>query len=159
MVIDGKFDYQNIESKPYIVDADTMKEVKERIYSYFGINDDFVQNKFTSDGYEAVYEGRIEPFAVMLSQAFTSGLFTAREMAFGNEVEANMSKLKYQTTSVITKVIDATNQLGLFTRDEYREMLGYPPLGPERGGDEIMIAVNNMQSDQNVNDEENSDEG
>ena len=159
MVIDGKFDYQNIESKPYIVDADTMKEVKERIYSYFGINDDFVQNKFTSDGYEAVYEGRIEPFAVMLSQAFTSGLFTAREMAFGNEVEANMSKLKYQTTSVITKVIDATNQLGLFTRDEYREMLGYPPLGPERGGDEIMIAVNNMQSDQDVNDEENSDEG
>ena len=26
MVIDGKFDYQNIESKPYIVDADTLKK-------------------------------------------------------------------------------------------------------------------------------------
>lgn len=151
MVIDGKFDYQNIESKPYVVDADTMKEVKERIYSYFGINDDFVQNKFTSEGYEAVYEGRIEPYALMLSQAFTDKLFTARERGFGNVIEANMAKLKYQPMTVITRVITATNQLGLFTRDEYREMLGYAPLGPERGGDEIMIAVNNMEADDQVN--------
>lgn len=146
MVIDGKFDYQNIESKPYVIDSDTMKEVKERIYSYFGMNEDFIQNKFTSEQYEAVYEGRIEPFAIMISQAFTSKLFTARERGFGNEVEANMSKLKYQPMAVITRVIAATNQLGLFTRDEYREMLGYSPLGPERGGDEILIAINNMAS-------------
>jgi len=153
MVIDGKFDYQNIESKPYIIDADTMKEVKERIYSYFGINDEFVQNRFTSEQYEAVYEGRIEPFAMMISQAFTSKLFTARERGFGNKVEANMAKLKYQPMLVITRVIAATNQLGLFTRDEYREMLGYQPLGPERGGDDIMIAVNNMESDDQVSQE------
>ena len=147
MVIDGKFDYQNIESKPYIVDADTLKEVKERIYSYFGVNEEFIQNKFTSEQYEAVYEGRIEPFAVMISQALTFKLFTDRERGFGNEIEANMAKLKYQPMTVITRVITATNQLGLFTRDEYREMLGYAPLGPERGGDEIMIAVNNMEAD------------
>ena len=156
MVIDGKFDYQNIESKPYVIDADTMKEVRERIYSYFGVNDEFIQNKFTSEQYEAVYEGRIEPFAMMISQAFTTKLFTQRERGFGNEVEANMAKLKYQPMTVITRVITATNQLGLFTRDEYREMLGYSPLGPERGGDEIMIAVNNMaaQDDYNQDKEE-----
>ena len=147
MVIDGKFDYQNIESKPYNIDADTLKEVKERVYSYFGVNDEFIQNKFTSEQYEAVYEGRIEPFAMMISQAFTAKLYTPRERGFGNEVEANMAKLKYQPTTVITRVIAATNQLGLFTRDEYREMLGYEPLGPDRGGDEIMIAVNNMEAD------------
>ena len=147
MVIDGKFDYQNIESKPYNIDADTLKEVKERVYSYFGVNDEFIQNKFTSEQYEAVYEGRIEPFAMMISQAFTAKLYTPRERGFGNEVEANMAKLKYLPTTVITRVIAATNQLGLFTRDEYREMLGYEPLGPDRGGDEIMIAVNNMEAD------------
>ena len=151
MVIDGKFDYQNIESKPYIIDADTMKETRERIYSYFGVNDEFIQNKFTSEQYEAVYEGRIEPFAIMISQAFTNKLFTARERGFGNEVEANMAKLKYQPMTVITRVITATNQLGLFTRDEYREMLGYQPLGPEKGGDEIMIAVNNMATQDEYN--------
>lgn len=154
MVIDGKFDYQNIESKPYIVDADTLKEVKDRIFSYFGVNEGFVQNKFTPEEYEAVYEGRIEPFAMMISQAFSFSLFTARERGFGNEIEANMAKLKYQPMTVITRVIAATNQLGLFTRDEYREMLGYEPLGPDRGGDEIMIAVNNMQADDEIKQEE-----
>ena len=154
MVIDGKFDYQNIESKPYVVDADTLKEVKDRIFSYFGVNEGFVQNKFTSEEYEAVYEGRIEPFAMMISQAFTYYLFTPRERGFGNEVEANMAKLKYQPMTVITRVIAATNQLGLFTRDEYREMLGYPPLGPDRGGDEIMIAVNNMEADDQTKQED-----
>lgn len=150
MVIDGKFDYQNIESKPYIVDADTMKEVRERIFSYFGVNDEFIQNKFTSEQYESVYEGRLEPFGIMLSQAFSDKLFTPRERGFGNAIEASMAKLKYQPMTVITRVITATNQLGLFTRDEYREMLGYAPLGPERGGDEIMIAVNNMEADDQV---------
>lgn len=157
MVVDGKFDYQNVECKPYNIDADTLKEVKERVYSYFGVNDEFIQNKFTSEQYEAVYEGRIEPFAMMISQAFTAKLYTSRERGFGNEVEANMAKLKYQPTTVITRVIAATNQLGLFTRDEYREMLGYEPLGPERGGDEIMIAVNNMASDEDV-DQDKQDE-
>lgn len=156
MVIDGKFDYQNIESKPYNIDADTLKEVKERVYSYFGVNDDFIQNKFTSEQYEAVYEGRIEPFAMMISQAFSAKLLTPRERGFGNEIEANMARLKYQPMTVVTRVIAATNQLGLFTRDEYREMLGYEPLGPERGGDEILIAVNNMEPDnQDKQDEKN----
>ena len=48
--------------------------------------------------------------------------------------------------TVVKDVIAATKELGLFTRDEYREMLGYEPLGPDRGGDEIMIATNNYDS-------------
>jgi hypothetical protein len=91
-----------------------------------------------------------------IAQKFTAFLFTSRELSFGNEIIPNMSKVKYQSTSTVVKVVDATKELGLFTRDEYREMLGYEPLGPERGGDEIMIAVNNYDSanlDQNDNQE------
>ena len=78
-------------------------------------------------------------------------------IGFGNMVSANMAKLKYQPLSAVTNMISVTRELGLFTRDEYREMLGYEPLGPERGGDEIMIAVNNYQagnSDDDVLDQE-----
>ena len=57
-----------------------------------------------------------------------------------------MAKLKYQPLKTITQVIQTTRELGLFTRDEYRIMLGYEPLGPERGGDDIMIATNNYDS-------------
>lgn len=158
MMIDGKFDYTPIESKPYVVDADTMKVTREATYTYFGVNEDFLQNKFTSEKYEAVYEGRLEPWALMFCQALTAHLFTDRERSFGNQIDANMSKLKYQPLSAVTNVINATRELGLFTRDEYREMLGYEPLGPERGGDEIMIAVNNYDSNTNNQEGEESNE-
>lgn len=146
MFIDGKYDYTPIESKPYVVDADTMKFTDEKAFSYYGVNSDFLQNKFDSPGYEAVYEGRLEPWAIQFTQCLTDGIFTAREQSFGNMVSANMAKLKYQPLSAITNVINSTKELGLFTRDEYREMIGYEPLGPDRGGDEIMIATNNYTS-------------
>lgn len=147
ITIDGRFDYQNLESKPYVIDAETRKATEQMVHSYFGTNDAFVKNEFTSEQYEAVYEGRLEPFAQMLTQAFTSKLFTEREQSLGSEVTANMAKLKYQPMTVVTNVISNTKELGLFTRDEYREMLGYEPLGPDRGGDEIMIATNNYEKE------------
>lgn len=154
LFVDGKFDYTNIESKPYIVDADSMKFTQNAAYTYYGVNEDFLQNKFDSNGYEAVYEGRLEPWAIQFMQGLTDGLFTERMRSFGNQINANMAKLKYQSLSTVTNMISVTRELGLFTRDEYREMLGYEPLGPERGGDEIMIAVNNYDSSDSVNNQE-----
>lgn len=145
--IDGKFEYQNIESKPYIVDAQSMAESKKMIFDYFGITEDFITNAFTPEQYEAIYEGRLEPFAIMLTQGLTHGLYTERELGFGNEIEANMSKVKYQPISAITALIGATNQLGLFRKNEYREMLGYPPLSDEDGGNDIVISLNYVNND------------
>lgn len=146
LFVDGKFDYTPIKSQPYIVNAETMKIAREATFTYWGVNEDFIQNKVDSNGYESVFEGRLEPWAIMFTDALTLHLYTERERAFGNQIEANMSKLKYQPLTQVTNMISATKELGLFTRDEYREMLGYEPLGPERGGDEIMIATNNYDS-------------
>ncbi len=154
MIIDGKFDYKDLKSTPYVVDAETRKETDKAAYNYFGVNEAFLQNDFTSEKYEAIYEGRLEPVGIYIAQKFTVHLFSDRELSFGNEIIPNMAKVKYQSTSQVTGVIKETKELGLFTRDEYREMLGYEPLGPERGGDEIMIAVNNYQPQSAVNDEE-----
>ena len=158
MIIDGKFDYKNIESKPYIIDADTRNQTRQSTFDYFGVNEDFVQNKFTAEKYESIYEGKLEPFAIMFTDALTAFLFTERELGFGNEVHANMNKVKYQSTSAVVSIVNATKELGLFTRDEYREMLGYEPLGPERGGDEIMIATNNYESNTSIQEGEGSNE-
>ncbi len=158
MIIDGKFDYKNIESKPYIIDADTRNQTRQSTFDYFGVNEDFVQNKFTAEKYESIYEGKLEPFAIMFTDALTAFLFTERELGFGNEVHANMNKVKYQSTNAVVNIVNATKELGLFTRDEYREMLGYEPLGPERGGDEIMIATNNYESNTSIQEGEGSNE-
>ena len=156
MIIDGKFDYKDLKSTPYVVDADTRKETDKAVYNYFGVNEAFLQNDFTSEKYESIYEGRLEPLGIYIAQKHEAKLYTEREKSFGNQVIPNMSKVKYQSTATITGVIKETKELGLFTRDEYREMLGYEPLGPDRGGDEIMVAVNNYQS---MDAEDDSQEG
>lgn len=144
--IDGKFDYTPIESKPYMIDADTMTAAKSKVLDYFGISEAFLQSSFSADQYEAVYEGKLEPYSVMLTDALTHGLYTDREIAFGNRIEATMSKMKYQPLSAITNMISATRELGLFTRNEYRDMLGYAPLSDEQGGNDILTAVNNYSA-------------
>lgn len=154
MAIDGKFQYKDIESKPYMIDAETMRETKNKYFNYFGVNENFLQNKFTSEEYEAIYEGKLEPFAIMLTQAMTAILYTDRERGFGNAIEASMNRVKYQSTKAAVSVINATRELGLFRRDEYREMLGYPPLGPENGGNDILIATNNYSTEGENNDGE-----
>lgn len=160
ITIDGKFDYKQLDSKPYAIDADTMEQSKRKILDYFHISPEFLESSYTSEQYEAVYESVLEPLILSLTQALTHGLYTSREIAFGSEIEAEVSKLKYQPISTIKEIIASTSQLGLFTRDEYRGMLGYTPLGKEKGGDVIMVAVNNYKSDntQNKNDLEGSDD-
>lgn len=144
--VDGKFDYTPIESKPYVVDAESMNAAKQKVLDYFGISEEFLTSSFSADQYEAIYEGKLEPYSVMLTDALTHGLYTEREIGFGNRIEAVMSKLKYQPLSTVTAVISATRELGLFTRNEYRDMLGYAPLSDEDGGNQIMTAVNNYSS-------------
>lgn len=147
MFLDGKFDYKALDSKPYIIDAEIMQQSKRKVLDYFHISQEFLDSSYTPEQYEAVYEGVLEPLALQISQALTVGLFTERERAFGSEIEAEMDRVKYQSMGTVVKIIAATSQLGLFTRDEYREMLGYAPLGEEAGGSEIMVAVNNYQAD------------
>ena len=154
IVLDGKYDYQPLESKPYVIDPETMDEAKKMVFNYFGVNEAFITNTFSPEQYEAIYEGRLEPFAMLLTNALTHGLYTDREIGFGNEIEANMSRVKYQPMSAITAMIGVTNQLGLFRRNEYREMLGYPPLSDEEGGNEILISLNYVNS-QNLDDYQN----
>lgn len=158
IALDGKFDYTQLDSKPYLIDAETMEQAKAKVFNYFGVNEAFLQNTFTAEQYEAVYEGRLEPFAIMFCQAMTHGLYTERERGFGNEIEAAMSKLKYQPIAQLANLISVTNQLGLFRRDEFRGILGFEPLGPENGGNDIMVSLNYQnETQEGVKDDESED--
>lgn len=150
MFLDSKFDYQHLDSKPYVIDAETMQQSKRKVLDFFHISQEFLDSSYTPEQYEAIYEGVLEPLAIQISQALTIGLYTERERAFGAEIEAEMDRVKYQSMGTVVNIITATSQLGLFTRDEYREMLGYAPLGEEAGGSEIMVAVNNYQADKDT---------
>ncbi len=40
------------------------KEHKERLYSYFGVNENIVQNKYDEDEWIAFYESEVEPILI-----------------------------------------------------------------------------------------------
>ena len=131
--------YQNIkqiESKPFTVDAEQMKEIRANVFEYFGVNEDILQNKFNSETWSAFYEGAIEPWAIQFSEVMSKMLFTFREQSQGNYVMATANRLAYMSNSDKLAVSAQMADRGLMTRNEIREIWNLPPL-PEPYGDQL----------------------
>ena len=64
-------DIKQIDVKPWVIDADQMKAIKDNVYEYFGVNEDILTNKAVGDAWSAFYEGAIEPFAIQFSEVVT----------------------------------------------------------------------------------------
>ena len=127
---------KQIEAKPFTIDADQMKVIKDNVYEYFGVNDDILQNKFNSDVWSAFYEGVIEPWAIQFSQVMTRMLFTFREQSQSNYVMATANRIAYMSNADKLSVSAQMADRGLMTRNEIREIWNLPPL-PEPYGDQL----------------------
>ena len=80
--------YSNIKQvdvKPWVVDAEQMKVIRENVFEYFGVNEDVLQNKAYGDAWSAIYEGAIEPFAIQFSEEVTKMHNEAAAAQGGNE--------------------------------------------------------------------------
>ena len=128
--------YQNIkqiEVKPWVVDADQMKAIKDSVYEYFGVNEDVITNKAFGDSWAAFYEGAVEPFAVQFSEVMTKMLFTLREQSNGNYVAVSANRLQYMSNTEKLSFAAQMADRGLVTRNELREMFNLTPLPDEIG--------------------------
>lgn len=137
LIYDTKYaDVKQIDSKPYVVDADQMKLINENVYNYFGVNEKILRNEWDEQQWSAFYEGKIEPFALQLSLVLTNMFFSAREYSFGNEVQFSANRLQFATIpnkiSYITQLFDR----GMLTINEAREVMQMPTV---EGGDVRMI--------------------
>ena len=129
-------DIRQIDVKPWVVDADQMKVIKDNVFEYFGVNEDIMQNHFSSDTWAAFYEGCIEPFALQFSEVMTKMLFTFREQSEGNLVMATANRLQYLSNADKLNVSAQMADRGLMTRNEIREIWNLPPL-PEPFGSQL----------------------
>ena len=127
---------KQIESKPFTVDADQMKEIRANVFEYFGVNEDILQNKFNSETWSAFYEGAVEPWAIQFSEVMTKMLFTMRERSQDNYVMATANRLQYMSNSDKLKVSAQMADRGLMTRNEIREIWNLAPL-PEPFGSQL----------------------
>lgn len=127
---------KQIESKPFTVDADQMKEIRANVFEYFGVNEDILQNKFNSETWSAFYEGAVEPWAIQFSEVMTKMLFTMRERSQDNYVMATANRLQYMSNADKLKVSAQMADRGLMTRNEIREIWNLAPL-PEPFGSQL----------------------
>ena len=131
-------DIKQIDSKPFVVDAEQMKVIQTNVYNYFGVNEDVLQNKAYGDSWSAFYEGAIEPFAVQFSEVVTKMLFTLRERSNGAGIMATSDKLQYMSNKDKLEVSAQMADRGLLTRKEIRAIWNLPPL-PEEIGDQLPV--------------------
>lgn len=138
---------KQIESKPFVVDADQMKVIEKNIYQYFGVNEDILENHYNADTWAAFYEGAIEPWAIQFSEVMTKMLFTLREQSSGNRVMATANRLQYISTADKLNVSAQLLDRGLLTLNEAREIWNLPPVD---GGDQRIIRGEYYNADDKV---------
>lgn len=117
---------QQIKSNPQIVDAEQMKIIQERVYNYFGTNADVLQNKAFGDAWSAYYEGKIEPFALQLSQAMTSMTYTQGELSRDNAIVWSANRLQYMTNADKLQVSSQMFDRGVMSLNDIMDIWQLP---------------------------------
>ena len=137
LLYDQKYeDVKQITSEPFVVDDKQMQQIKDNVFDYFGTNDRILRNQFTSDEWNAYYEGKIEPFAIEASLVHTNMLFNDLDIASGNEVIFSANRLQYMSNKEQLEMITALFDRGFLSQNEGREILN---MAPVEDGDKYYI--------------------
>lgn len=153
MMFDNKYaDVKQIESKPFVVDAEQMKAIQANVFNYFGCNEKILQNNFDEDTWGAYYEGKIEPFAIQLSLVMSNMTFTERELAQGNKIMWTANRLQYASNKTKLEIVTQLFDRGFLTHNQGREIfnmssipngdkyyirLEYGEVGQKKEGEEV----------------------
>lgn len=148
-VLDNGAEYVELKRQLKMVDAATLKEIKENALISEGITIDVLTGKMTVQDKEAFYENWIEPAAISLGQAMSKVFFSQWQTSHGDQIILYPHKVQLMATSEIVSIIQSTISAGVFKIDEYREMLGYAPL--ENGeGEQRPRGFNNLDGNSNT---------
>ena len=126
-------DIKQIDVKPYAIDAEQMKQIRENVFNYFGVSEEVLQNKAKAEDLEGFFDGCIEPFAIQFSEAVTKALFSERERAQGSHLIANANRLQYMSVTQKVQMAKELGDRGAILIDEIRELFNYAPL-PDGAG-------------------------
>lgn len=132
MLVDAKYaEIKQIEAKPFLVDAEQMKLIKDSVYSYFGVNDAVLQSSYDENGWNAFYESEIETFALQLGLVLSNMIYTQEQRAAGGKVIFSANRLQYASNTTKLEVSSQMFDRGNMTQNQIMEMWNLPGIGPE----------------------------
>jgi HK97 family phage portal protein len=147
--LDSTQEFTPITMSPIVTNTATIKEFREDVYRYFGVNDAIITSDFTEAQMEAFYEARIEPFLVALGTELTRKIYSEREIAFGDGVVYESNRINYASNQTKLNMIQLVDR-GILTPNELRQMFN---LSPYEGGDEFIRRLDTMPTGQEADDE------
>lgn len=131
--------YSNIKqiiSTPRVVDPEQMRIIQERVFLYYGTNMDALQNTLTGEKWASYYEGKVEPFALMLSQAMTQMCYSPEEQTRKNGIVWSANRLQYMTNADKLQVSSQMFDRGIFCLNDIRDIWNLPHI---EGGEKFYI--------------------
>lgn len=136
--LDKTQEFTPINMRPQIADYQYVKELRDNIYRYFGVNEDAITNQLVGDKADSFYEGAIEPFLIALSLELTYKIYTNRERGYGNEINYESNRMQFMTIASKLALVQMVDR-GALNANEWRQVLN---LGPVPGGDKYRLWQN-----------------
>lgn len=143
-------EYTHIPRETKIVDAETLKFYYDTILRANGTSLAILNGDYTKAQKEAYYEHALEADIKSLGQAMSKVLFSEREESYGNEIVLYPNDITFMSMSEKINALKTGLPAGIFTKDEARALLGYPPL-PNGQGKEIPQGYNALLDENNNN--------
>lgn len=151
--LDSTQEFIPINMSPMTASHEQMKEYKDDIFRYFGVNDDVLMAKMNTEELENFHKIRIEPFLIQLSLEFTSKIFGKKAgTSPEHEITYMTDRGQFMT---ITQKLEFFNKVVLYggaTINEFRHLMGY---GDIDGGD---VPIRRLDADY-INTDEKPREG
>lgn len=138
-MLDAKFNFIPINYQGKITDSSQMKEIRDYIYRYFGVNDEILTSSYTSDKWQAFFEGVMSPILNNMSQLYTVHCFTDKELGYDNRVTPSVNLVTFMSASQKISMVKLALDGALYTRNEIRQWFGDSPV---EGGDTYQYSKN-----------------
>ena len=141
--LDATTEFIPVKIEPATASDGQIKEIDNKVLSYFGLNENILQSKYTEDEWNAFYESVLEPIGLQMSLEFTNKIFTPTEKDFGNEIIFESNRLQYASNKTKIELIRYADNI--LTINEQREVFN---LAPIENGDKFMIDQNHEINDE-----------
>ena len=150
--LDATTTFTPINLEPKTATDEQIKIFDGKILSYFGINENIIQSKYSEDEWNAFYESVLEPIGLQMSLEFSNKLFTPTEKYFGNEIIFESNRLQYASNKTKIELLRYANNI--MSINELREVFNLTPID---GGEAILIDQNHTETLGDISDETNSE--
>lgn len=135
--LDSTQEFTPIKMDPIMASDTQMKELREDVYRFFGVNEKVIMGTMTPEETESFYDAKIKPFLVLLTRQLNNKLFLGKALAYAtNWIAYEANKLQFASLDKKISIFKDVVLYGGMTINEWRqEVMNMDPID---GGDELV---------------------